>query len=195
MEKKDYAEMKVRENIVAAFVNGGVQDWDMLPAIIDYVMKGDISAFKEYKDWHLAKTSEERLSELRYKKEKAEGDFDMAKKEYDKVKETYEEYADEFCEWRKKFNEQIDGYGNGNVYLNNLMQFIHERNFDNYRKCLYVSVDGKLRKVNSVSIIDNKVVLSSDVNYIQMDKPPVLSNTLTVFYFNKPDKEDPEDIF
>jgi hypothetical protein len=177
MNKDDYAKMKVRQDIATSFIDKidkiEMQDLDLLPALLKYVENGNLSAFEEYKQWHFYKTLEERLSDLHYKTEEAKVDFEKTKDTYDRVKEEYEKYADDYRKWREKFIKQIDTLGGCGVYLNEIIDFAKERNLDNLRRLLFVSVAGKLHAVQSVTMVNNHIVLSLHVDNIRFQTPPV----------------------
>ena len=105
MNKDDYAKMKVRHEIVMAFMNkkGETLDIDLIPALVDYAETGDRKMFDDYNNFRKMTDIEKRAKEMKERVEEARADLERCKDQLKKTEETSEEN-------RSQINDAIEKY-------------------------------------------------------------------------------------
>ncbi len=105
MNKDDYAKMKVRHEIVMAFMNkkGETLDIDLIPALVDYAETGDRKMFDDYNNFRKMTDIEKRAKEMKERVEDARADLERCKDQLKKTEETSEEN-------RSQINDAIEKY-------------------------------------------------------------------------------------
>ena len=105
MNKDDYAKMKVRHEIVMAFMNkkGETLDIDLIPALVDYAETGDRKMFDDYNNFRKMTDIEKRAKEMEERVKEAQSDLESRKAELERTEKTSDNY-------RSMINDAIEKY-------------------------------------------------------------------------------------
>lgn len=180
MNRDDYAKMKARQEIIVASINklekATVEDVELIPALCEYINTGDYKMFKEFRQFHNMKEKEKKIEEHniyvesqmeRYKA--SSKNFDLLKKllisECAKLRKYLEDY-NEYINSTEKLLDNNDCIKRNTRSLKSLFDFLNNdaKELVSKNNVLYVYVDGKLRVVRNIEILNGKdksrVVLS-----------------------------------
>ena len=167
MNRDDYLKYETRKKIATAFIekldNVSLSDVNLLPAINRYIETGNDDYFQEFNDFHFIKTIEQRFARLQNSKELQET-IEEVEKRNTEYRNQYDEFCAKYDEWRrgifKEINKDIDVCENPTIA--DLRAFIDKMNGlrNISQRKLYIIVDDKLRRVDSLTLTDdNKAII------------------------------------
>lgn len=196
-KKVDFMMMS-RKEVVMAFIekleNVSVNDVDIIPALLHYVETGDEDDFKEFCDYHFVLSKDEKAKELVEAIDlirEMEGDIKVMQ-EY---KEQYIDQIKEYMKWRKDFFEQLQALEPSqanSLSFGAFMDFVNSdvKQLPNwYQKRMYVVIDGKLRRIESVNISSaNKVIfeLAEDGETVFIPPRPQMPKLPHKYFYKDP---------
>lgn len=165
MNQYDYAMLKVRQQIVAAFIEKldqvNVNDVGLIPALIDYIQTGNQEMFEEYNKFRKM-NDKDKLEMLETLNDDISSRISEKTKELERARSEYMDYAKQIDDYYIKNGElamEIDEkYPNTKTTTLGLLQnFISEaikRKHNNCLSKLYIKIGDKLSAINGFTFID-----------------------------------------